>query len=361
MAVTRDSRTILPFLVKGRVPMRKVLIVTDAWLPQTNGVVRCLDAVGRELLAMGHEVSYLTPKGFWTFPLPTYPEIRLSLVSPTTISGIMAREMPDHIHIATEGPLGLLARHVSIEQGLAFTTSYHTRFPEYVAARVPIPTEWTYAFLRWFHAPAAATLVPTASMRDELGDRQFGNLALWTRGVDHQQFAPGPKTEFLDLPGPHLLYVGRVSVEKNVEAFLALDVPGSKIVVGDGPARADLAARYPEAHFLGLRTGEALSALYRSADVFVFPSRTDTFGNVMIEALASGVPVAAYPVTGPRDVLSDPAAGATDADLAVAVRRALTLDRAAARRHALRFTWRHCAEIFLATLVPAHRDLAEAA
>ena len=333
--------------------MPKLLIVTDAWHPQTNGVVRCLESLGRELVGMGYAVSYLTPAGFWSFPMPTYPEIRLALVTPLSIGEVIASEAPDHIHIATEGPLGLFARQVCLEDGLAFTTSYHTRFPEYVAARMPIPTEWTYGFLRWFHAPAAATLVPTASMEAELAARGFTHLRPWTRGVDHARFHPGPKSHFTYLPGPHLLYVGRVSVEKNVEAFLALDLPGTKIVVGDGPARASLAARYPEAVFLGLRTGDELAALYRSADVFVFPSRTDTFGNVMVEALASGLPVAAYPVTGPRDVLTDRESGALDDDLALAVTRALTLDRAAARAHALRFTWRACAELFAAVLVPA--------
>lgn len=332
--------------------LQKVLIVTDAWRPQTNGVVRCLEAVGQELRGRGHIVSYLTPEGFWTFPMPTYPEIRLSLVMPMTIAEAIAREAPDHIHLATEGPLGLLARLVCLEQGLSFTTSYHTRFPEYVAARMPIPTDWSYAFLRWFHEPAAATLVPTASLQAELSARDFGHVRLWTRGVDHGRFAPGEKTWFADLAGPHLLYVGRVSVEKNVEAFLSLDVPGSKIVVGDGPVRAELAARYPDAVFLGLRTGSELEALYRSADVFVFPSRTDTFGNVLLEAMASGLPVAAYPVTGPRDIVTDPAAGALDEDLASAVMRALTLDGAAARAHALSFTWARCADIFLDTLVP---------
>ncbi len=333
--------------------MGKILIVTDAWLPQTNGVVRSLGAVGRELVAMGYEVSYLTPEGFWTFPLPTYPEIRLSVVSPPTIAGFIGRERPDHIHIATEGPLGLLARHICIEQGLAFTTSYHTRFPEYVAARLPIPVEWTYGFLRWFHAPAAATLVPTRSMVGELSSRGFDGLVEWTRGVDHGLFRPGPRTEFTDLAGPHLLYVGRVAIEKNIEAFLSLDVPGSKIVVGEGPALAELKRCYPEVHFLGFRHGEALAACYRSADVLVFPSRTDTFGNVVLEALASGTPVAAFPVTGPRDVLAEGRAGALDEDLAVAVRHALTLSRADARAHSLRFTWQRCAEIFAAALVPA--------
>jgi glycosyltransferase involved in cell wall biosynthesis len=341
--------------------MSKILIVTDAWHPQTNGVVRCLENVGRELIAQGHDVHYLTPQGFWTVPMPTYPEIRLSLVAPSTIAAVMARHAPDHIHIATEGPLGLMARLHCLDAGLRFTSSYHTRFPEYLAARVPLPPDWAYAFLRWFHSAAEATLIPTASMTSELADRQFRNLVTWTRGVDPGQFSPGPKTCFCDLPGPHLLYVGRVSVEKNVSAFLALDVPGTKIVVGDGPQLEELRPKFPEAVFLGRKVGTELAELYRSADVFVFPSRTDTFGNVMIEALSSGVPVAAYPVTGPIDVLTDPASAAMDEDLGIAVTRALTLSRDAARRFAATFTWGHCAAMFLSALVPAHRQQKRAA
>lgn len=337
--------------------MSKVLIVTDAYHPQTNGVVRCLDAVGRELSGQGHKVGYLTPEGFMTVPLPTYPEIRLSLTTPSAIAAHVGRKAPDHIHIATEGPLGLMARYHCVEAGLRFTTSYHTRFPEYLAARMPVPEDWVYAYLRWFHGAATATLVPTQSLKSELEARQFQSLRLWTRGVDAELFAPGPKTEFTALPGPHLLYVGRVAVEKNVEAFLALEVPGTKIVVGDGPALGEMTARFPDAVFLGRQSGAELSALYRSADVFVFPSRTDTFGNVMIEALSSGVPVAAYPVTGPIDVLTDPAAGALDVDLGVAVTRALGLTRDAARAHAARFTWAECARLFAEALVPAREPV----
>lgn len=335
--------------------MGRVLIVTDAWHPQTNGVVRCLEALGTQLIAMGHAVRYLTPQGFWTVPLPTYPEIALSLVGAATIAAIIERETPDHIHLATEGPLGLTARYACLDAGLRFTTSYHTRYPEYVAARFPVPAEWTYGFLRWFHSAADATLVPTRSMLDELSARGFSNLREWTRGVHPGQFAPGPKTWFAGLAGPHLLYVGRVAVEKNIEAFLALKTAGTRIVVGDGPARAELEARYPDVVFMGRRTGAELSEIYRSADAFVFPSRTDTFGNVMIEALSSGLPVAAYPVTGPIDILTDPACGALEEDLQLAVDRALTLSREAARAHASRFTWRNCAELFLAALVPAQR------
>lgn len=341
--------------------MSKVLIVTDAWHPQTNGVVRCLETLGTQLISMGHAVRYLTPRGFWTVPLPTYPEIALSLVGVATIAGVIGREAPDHIHIATEGPLGLVARYVCLDAGLRFTSSYHTRYPEYIAARLPVPAEWTYGFLRWFHSAAEATLVPTRSMLDELSQRQFTNLVEWTRGVDPAQFSPGPKTQFAGLPGPHLLYVGRVAVEKNIEAFLALKAPGTKIVVGDGPAKAELEAKYPDAVFMGRRTGEELSEIYRSADVFVFPSKTDTFGNVMIEALSSGLPVAAFPVTGPIDVLTDPACGALDDNLQFAVERALTLSREAARAHASRFTWSHCAELFLAALVPVQPTARNAA
>jgi glycosyltransferase involved in cell wall biosynthesis len=332
--------------------MTRLLIVTDAWHPQTNGVVRCLDNVGRELRGRGYDVQYLTPERFWTVPLPTYPEIRLSLAPLGAVAEQIDTLAPDHLHIATEGPLGLQAKLYCAEAGLSFTTSYHTRFPEYVSARAPVPTEWSYAYLRWFHGGAAATLVPTPSVAEELRRQGFANVRVWSRGVDAAAFAPGPKTAFAGLPGPHLLYVGRVAVEKNVSAFLSLDVPGTKIVVGDGPQREELQRLYPEAVFLGLKRGAALAALYRSADVFVFPSRTDTFGNVMIEALASGVPVAAYPVPGPIDVLTDPTCGALDDDLGAAVQRALTLSRERARAFSGRFTWSHCADQFLATLVP---------
>lgn len=341
--------------------MTRILIVTDAWYPQTNGVVRSLDAIGRELRGRGHEVHYLTPERFWTVPMPTYPEIRLSLAPPFAVADHIRSLDPDHLHIATEGPLGIQARLASLEAGMSFTTSYHTRFPEYVSARMPVPEEWSYAYLRWFHGAAAATLVPTPSIMADLARHSFQNLRLWSRGVDAGKFSPGPKTMFADLPGPHLLYVGRVAVEKNVEAFLALDVPGSKIVVGDGPQLAELKHRFPAATFLGALHGEELGAAYRSADVFVFPSRTDTFGNVMIEALSSGLPVAAFPVMGPIDVLTDPSCGVLDEDLGVAVRKALTLSRDAARRHAGRFTWANAADQFAASLVPTRRSLTRAA
>ncbi|MEQ8599489.1 MAG: glycosyltransferase family 1 protein [Devosia sp.] len=340
--------------IDPKLSRRRILIVTDAWRPQINGVVRTLESLAKQLRAWGHEVSFLTPEPFWTVPVPTYPEIRLSLASRRAVFLTMARSRAHHIHIATEGPLGLLARRYCLERGKAFTTSFHTRFPEYAAARLPLPEEWSYGYLRWFHDPAVATMVPTPSLRTELSGRGFSHLTLWGRGVDGVRFHPGEKTLFTDLPGPHLLYVGRVSAEKNVTAFLDLDVPGSKIVVGDGPDRAHLERLYPHVHFIGYLHGEALAAAYRSADVFVFPSRTDTFGNVVTEALASGAPVAAYPVTGPRDVVTDPRAGTLSEDLDAAVRRCLTLRRSDARALGEQFTWAASANQFVSALTPAN-------
>ena len=327
--------------------------MTDAWTPQVNGVVRCLSAVGDELAHRQTDVFYLTPGQFWTVPLPTYPEIQLALASQGAVAAYFDRVQPDHIHIATEGPLGLQARLFCEWNKIDFTSSYHTRFPEYLAARVPIPTEVSYAYLRWFHAEASVTMVPTKSVAEVLTGQGFRNLAVWSRGVDTSAFHPGEKTLFHDLTGPHLLYVGRVAVEKNVEAFLRLTVPGSKIVVGDGPQLEELRKKYPEAHFVGRKTGAELRAHYQSADVFVFPSMTDTFGNVMIEALACGTPVAAMPVTGPIDVLTDPLAGVSTPISNAAVRQALTLKREDALIHAARFTWAHTADQFASWLVPA--------
>lgn len=339
----------------------RLLIVTDAWRPQINGVVRTLESVGRELASNGLDVRYLTPEPFWTLPVPSYPEVRISLATMGSVGRMITQAAPDHIHIATEGPLGLLARQYCIDRGFAFTTSFHTRFPEYVAMRVPVPQEWSYGYLRWFHGAATRTLVPTPSLRADLVARGFARLELWSRGVDGGRFHPGPKTRFANLAGPHLLYVGRVAAEKNVEAFLALRVPGTKIVVGDGPDCARLQRQYPEAVFMGYRHGDELGALYRSADVLVFPSRTDTFGNVITEALASGTPVAALPVTGPIDVLSDLRAGALDDDLNLAVSRALGLRREDARRHGERFTWAASARQLQSALVPLRRQLAATA
>lgn len=335
------------------VPPRRIVVVTDAWRPQINGVVRTLESVGNQLRHWGHQVDYLTPEEFWTVPVPTYPEIRLSLASRRAVFHRIAHTRAHHIHIATEGPLGLLARQYCIERGKDFSTSFHTRFPEYVSARLPVPEDWSYGYLRWFHDPAGNTLVPTPSLRDDLLAKGFRHVRLWGRGVDMDRFKPGRSDVFAHLPRPHLLYVGRVSAEKNVEAFLALDVRGTKIVVGDGPDRVRLQKFYPDAVFCGYRHGESLVKAYQGADVLVFPSRTDTFGNVMTEAMACGTPVAAYPVTGPKDILTDERAGAVNEDLAAAVREALTLTRNDASAHAQNFTWAASARQFVEGLVPA--------
>lgn len=336
---------------------RRILIVTDAWRPQINGVVRTLESLARQLRQWGHEVQFLTPEPFVTLPVPSYPEIRLSLASRGAVFRAMAQARAHHIHIATEGPLGLLARDFCLTRTRSFTTSFHTRFPEYVSARLPVPEDWSYGYLRWFHGPAAATMVPSPSLKLELEGRGFRNLTLWGRGVDAERFHPGARTMFGDLPGPHLLYVGRVSIEKGVEDFLALDVPGTKIVVGDGPDRHRLERLYPAVRFVGYLHGDALAQAYRSADALVFPSRTDTFGNVLIEALASGTPVAAYPVTGPLDILTDERAGGLSDDLGTAVRLALSADRERARALAQSFTWAASAAQFLAALVLARRHV----
>lgn len=328
----------------------RVLVATDAWHPQVNGVVRSFEAVAREALALGAELQFLSPQGFRTLPMPGYSEIRLALATPAAVARAIEASGARHLHIGTEGPIGMLARRYALRKGIAFTTSYHTRFPEYLSARLPVPERLTYAWLRRFHNAGAGCMVSTPSLARDLEARGFTNLMRWGRGVDLSLFRPGRDFRF-DLPGPILLYVGRVAVEKNIEAFLTLDVPGTKVVVGDGPARAALQARFPEAHFLGVKTGEALADCYSAADVFVFPSRTDTFGIVLLEAMASGLPVAAYPVMGPVDVVG--AAGALDEDLAAAVRRALTVPRDLAHAHAQTFSWRESARQFLSNLKTA--------
>ncbi|WP_454763424.1 glycosyltransferase family 4 protein [Cupriavidus campinensis] len=329
----------------------RVMIVTDAWEPQVNGVVRTLKSTRRELEAMGHTVDLLTPLEFRTVPCPTYPEIRLSLMPSGKVRERIATFRPEALHIATEGPLGLAARRYAMRHGLPFTTAYHTRFPEYVQARFGMPLAWTYRFLRWFHGPARAVMAPTPVVLDDLHRYGITHGVLWTRGVDLDVFT-AQRPNVLNTAHPIFLYVGRVAVEKNVEAFLQLDLPGSKWVVGDGPALAGLRARYPSANYLGVLQQPDLAKVYASADVFVFPSRTDTFGLVLLEALASGLPVAAYPVTGPIDVLGDSPAGVMHEDLREACLEALRIDRATARAHAEKFSWRAASEQFLAHLRP---------
>ncbi len=327
----------------------KILIVTDAWQPQVNGVVRTLNTTRRELENMGHEVDILSPLEFRTLPCPTYPDIRLSLLPGSAVSRRIRDCAPNALHIATEGPLGLAARRHALRNGLPYTTAYHTRFPEYVQARFGIPLSWTYRFLRWFHGPAHAVMAPTPKVKSDLEDYGFNNVVLWSRGVDIDIFHP-QKVNRLKTKPPIFLYVGRVAIEKNIEAFLELDLPGSKWVAGDGPALAGLRARFPEVNYLGVLDQHGLAEVYASADVFVFPSKTDTFGLVLLEAMACGLPVAAYPVTGPIDVLGDSKAGVMREDLRDACLAALDIDRAKARAHAEKFSWRAATEQFLGHL-----------
>lgn len=330
----------------------RIALVTDAWLPQTNGVVRTLTFTIEELARAGHEVTLFAPRDFPTLPCPTYPEIRLSVFAARKVRRRLDALDPDVVHIATEGPLGLAARGWCLSRGRAFTSSYHTQFPEYVRARLPIPLAVSYAYMRWFHGRAARTLVATPSMRSTLAQRGFRNLALWTRGVDTDLFRPYEERA-LDLPRPLWLYFGRVAVEKGVEEFLELDLPGTKLVVGDGPAAARLRREHPAAVFTGYRFGEDLARHIAAADVFVFPSRTDTFGLVLLEAMACGVPVAAYPVTGPLDVVVDGVTGVLSEDLRAAALAALHLDPAACRRHALGYTWEAATRQFVGAIAPA--------
>jgi glycosyltransferase involved in cell wall biosynthesis len=323
----------------------RILIATDAWRPQVNGVVSTLERMTWAAAELGAKFGFLTPQGMWTAPMPTYPDIRVAITTPGQIARRIEEEAPDHVHIATEGPIGWLARRWCLRTKRIFTTSYHTRFPEYIRARTGIPEALTYAWFRRFHAPSATVMAPTPTIAAELGRRGFKNVRLWTRGVDHALFRPRA-SKALDLPRPIFLSVGRVAVDKNLEALLELDLPGSTVIVGEGPARAALERRYPHAHFLGAKYGEALAEIYASADVFVFPSRTDTFGIVLIEAMASGLPVAAFPVPGPIDVVGW-AAGVLDEDLRAASLAALTIPREAARAYSLRFTWRESARQFL--------------
>jgi 1,2-diacylglycerol 3-alpha-glucosyltransferase/glucuronosyltransferase len=328
----------------------KIMIVSDAWSPQTNGVVTTLSQTVASLTRFGHEVEMVTPNQFRTIPCPTYPEIRVSLFPYRNVARLIAAFQPHALHIATEGPLGFAARRYCVAHGLRFTTSYHTQFPQYLRSRLPIPTGLSYLFLRWFHRAAHSCMVSTPTVHAQLAERGFDNLSRWRRGVDTRLFRPRSK-EFLTLPRPIAAYVGRVAIEKNVDAFLRMPWVGSKIVVGDGPERLRCQSQFPQATFVGYRYGEDLAAHLAAADVLVFPSLTDTFGLVNLEAMACGVPVAAYPVTGPIDVVEDAVTGALDLDLAVAAVRALSIDPRACRRLALQSGWDVCTREFESNLV----------
>ena len=340
-------------------PPNTVLIVTDAWHPQVNGVVRTLSRLALELEAVGHRAVFVTPQQFRTVPLPSYPEIRLALRPRRRLARLIQAAQPCAIHIATEGPLGWAARRYCLRRRLPFTTAYHTRFPEYVHARFRVPLPVSYRLLRRFHAPSSAVMVATRSVEGDLAARGFARMRRWSRGVDTALFHPRSEAEVAAI-APHLaglsrplfLYVGRVAVEKNIGAFLALDLPGCKVVVGDGPQLPELRRRHPEVLFAGAHQGESLAAHYAAADVFVFPSRTDTFGLVLLEALASGVPVAAFPVAGPRDVLGDSGAGVLSEDLGAAALEALDIEAATCLEHARTFSWEASCRQFLSNLDP---------
>lgn len=333
----------------------RLLLATDAWTPQINGVVRTISEIVTRAPDFGLDIRLVTPSDFRTVALPGYPEIRLAVSPRGKLRRITERWQPDAIHVATEGPIGLAARRIALDHGFCFTTSYHSRFPEYLNARIPVPVSWTYAWFRRFHNAGCGTMCATPSLEDELRCRGFRRLMRWSRGVDLSLFSPSGR-KALDLPRPIFLNVGRIAVEKNLEAFLALDLPGSKVVVGDGPARRGMEARFPDVHFLGAKRGEELAAIYRSADVFVFPSRTDTYGLVLVEALASGLPVAAFPVMGPRDIISTPTVGILSDDLRAAAVRALDLDRRDCAAFAKQFSWDDSARIFAANVGIALED-----
>jgi glycosyltransferase involved in cell wall biosynthesis len=337
----------------------RILLVTDAWEPQVNGVVRTLTRVVHELREMGETVDVINPDQFATFPMPTYPEIKLAMGAYEKVQERFRAFEPEAIHIATEGPIGLAARRICLEWKLPFTTSYHTRFPEYVSARLPLPLAAGYAYMRWFHKPSGRLMVATPTMREELEAHGFQNISLWSKGLDTTLFhprAPGEPDVFEGLARPIWLNVGRVAVEKNIEAFVGLDLPGTKVVVGDGPQRAELAARFPKVKFVGMKVGEDLAAHYACADVFVFPSLTDTFGLVILEAWGAGTPVAAFSAPGPIDIIPNSGAGVLAPGRAEGLREAaleaLKLDRAQVRRAAERYSWRACAEEFLRLLQP---------
>jgi len=329
----------------------KICIVTDAWHPQVNGVVRTLTMTVGELKKLGHEVTVIGPDQFKTYPLPTYKEIRVALFAGQELFLKLEALDPDCIHIATEGPLGLAARNYCVQRRLRFTTSYHTRFPEYIAERFPVPAALLYPMVQWFHRPASAIMVATPSIERELQPHGFQRMVRWTRGVDTDLFYPRDEG-FLNLPHPIMLYVGRVAVEKNIQAFLDLDMPGTKVIVGGGPQFQQISRKYPNAVFTGPKHGEELARYYAAADVFVFPSLTDTFGLVILEALASGVPVAAFPVPGPVDVIGDAPVGCLHSNLQIAIETALQIPHAACREYAMHFSWPAATQQFLSHLKP---------
>lgn len=330
----------------------RIVLVTDAWPPQVNGVVRTWTTMQRLLTQWGHELIVVNPNGAPSVPAPSEPELRLCLTPGRQLRRILGDTVPDALHIATEGPLGLAARRMALRKGWRFTTSFHTLFPDYLQARMGIPASLPWRFMRWFHRPSACVLVPTPTVRDIVAARGLANLRVWSRGVDAAHFRPGKRDAFEDLPRPIFLNVGRAAREKNLDAFLSLDLPGSKVVVGTGPDEARLRKAYPNVRFLGMQPDAKLPAYYSSADVFVFPSLTDTFGLVMLESMACGTPVAAFHTEAPLAVIDAGATGFVNDDLAMACRQALELDRTGVREGALKRTWEKIAQDLLQALVP---------
>jgi len=327
----------------------RILVATDAWHPQINGVVRTLTTLAKAVRKRGPSIEFLTPDGFPSFELPTYPGMRCAIPGPREIARRIEAIAPDAIHIATEGPIGHMVRRFCVKRGLPFTTSYTTRFPEYISARLPIPESWSYGVLRWFHNASTVTMVSTNSMTADLESRGFTNIGMWTRGVDTDLFHPDRAVD-IGLARPIFMTVGRVAIEKNIDAFLSLDLPGSKAVIGRGPEEDRLRRQYPQAKFFGSLSDENLASHLAAADVFVFPSRTDTYGVVQLEALACGVPVAAFPVTGPLDVIADNPIGALNEDLRTACLDALKMSREACRDFALTRSWDNSAKQFIANV-----------
>ena len=323
----------------------KIVIVTDAWEPQVNGVVRTLSQTREHLIKLGHQVEMITPDGHKTIPCPSYPSILLALFPSKKVHRDLQQMNADAVHIATEGPLGMAARKWCIKHNISFTTSYHTQFPEYVNLRLPIPLSWSYAWFRNFHNKAVRTLVPTESQKQRLEENGFDNVVVWGRGVDTDIFTPNNPQQ-LDLPKPICMNMGRVAVEKNIDAFLSLDTPGSKVVVGDGPDLEELKKRYPEVTFAGAKFGKELASWVAAADVFVFPSKTDTFGLVLLESMACGVPVAAYPVTGPKDVVQEGVTGSLNENLVDAINDALELKASDCITYAQQNSWSACTQAF---------------
>jgi glycosyltransferase involved in cell wall biosynthesis len=335
----------------------RIAFITDAWHPQINGVVTTIQNTCTTLEKSGHQIKLITPDQFLTIPCPSYPSIRLAIGCYRKLSQQLTEFNPQRIHIATEGPLGLAARRYCLKHNLAFTTSFHTLFAEYINLRFRIPISVGYSFLRWFHRPAVKVMVATQSVESDLKSRGFkSHFVRWSRGVNPDFYYPRAE-DYLSLPRPISMFVGRVAIEKNIDAFLCLDIPGTKVVVGDGPQLKELKEKYPEAVFVGFLSGEPLARHMAAADVFVFPSRTDTFGIVLLDALASGVPVAAFPVTGPLDVITSDKVGKLDEDLITAITEALKLDPNDCRNFAMNYSWANCTEQFFNNLVPAFEDL----